>query len=158
MGGAAPSPSAGVLAVRSVGTHRLAWDVSKDIQPVITPDRSDPGIVWHRRLHALERRRTEVSYGYTGTMRTRSGRRDEVVALLTRDVDKLRSVGCRVYAVAVSDDDPDLVWVYEIWESKAHHDDSLQLPSVKLAIEEAMPMLTGEFSGSELAVVGGLGV
>ena len=99
-----------------------------------------------------------MSYGYTGTMRTRPGRRDEVVALLSRDVESLRSVGCRLYAVAVNDDDPDLVWVYEIWDSKAHHDHSLQLPSVKKAIEEAMPMLTGEFTGSELTVVGGLGV
>jgi quinol monooxygenase YgiN len=99
-----------------------------------------------------------VSYGYTGTMHTRPGRRDEVVALLTRDVEMLRSVGCRVYAVAVNDDDPDLIWVYEIWDSKGHHDDSLQLPSVKKAIDEALPMLTGEFTGTELTVVGGLGV
>ena len=48
--------------------------------------------------------------------------------------------------------------MHEIWETKAQHDDSLQLPSVKAAIAEAMPMLTGEFTGVELTVVGGLGV
>ena len=99
-----------------------------------------------------------MPYGYSGTMRTQPGRRDDVVALLLRDVDELRPAGCRVYAVATNDDDePDLVYVYEVWDSKAHHADSLQLPSVKAAIAEAMPMLTGEFDGMELDVVGGLG-
>jgi quinol monooxygenase YgiN len=99
-----------------------------------------------------------MPYGYSGTMRTQPGRRDDVVALLLRDVDELRPAGCRVYAVATNDDEPDLVYVYEVWDSKAHHADSLQLPSVKAAIAEAMPMLTGEFDGVELDVVGGLGV
>lgn len=99
-----------------------------------------------------------MPYGYSGTMRTQPGRRDDVVALLVRDVDELRPAGCRVYAVATNDDEPDLIYVYELWESKAHHAGSLQLPSVKAAIAEAMPMLTGEFDGVELDVVGGLGV
>ena len=60
--------------------------------------------------------------------------------------------------MAISDEDADLIHVHEIWETKAQHDDSLQLPSVKAAIAEAMPMLTGEFTGVELTVVGGLGV
>lgn len=97
-------------------------------------------------------------YGYNGTMRTQPGRRDDVVALLVRDVDVLRPAGCRVYAVATNDDEPDLIYVHEVWDSKAHHEDSLQLPSVQAAIAEAMPMLTGEFDGVQLDVVGGLGV
>lgn len=38
------------------------------------------------------------------------------------------------------------------------HDASLQLPETRAAIGSAMPMLTGEFTGRETAVVGGLGV
>jgi hypothetical protein len=34
----------------------------------------------------------------------------------------------------------------------------LQLPETKAAIAEAMPMLTGEFSGQNVEIVGGLGV
>jgi quinol monooxygenase YgiN len=99
-----------------------------------------------------------VPYGYAGTMRTRPGHRDEVVGILLSEVDGLRQVGCQLYVVSVADSEPDLIWVTEVWDSKEHHDASLQLPETKAAIAAAMPMLTGEFTGQELSVVGGLGV
>jgi hypothetical protein len=34
-----------------------------------------------------------VRYGYAGTMRTAPGRRDDVVAILLRDVDGLKAAG-----------------------------------------------------------------
>lgn len=99
-----------------------------------------------------------MPYGYAGTMRTHPGHRDDVVAILLKDVDGLRRVGCQLYVVSVSDSDPELVWITEVWDSKEHHDASLQLPETKAAIAAAMPMLTGDFTGQELTVVGGLGV
>jgi quinol monooxygenase YgiN len=91
-------------------------------------------------------------------MRTRSGHRDEVTAILLSGVDGLRAVGCRLYVVAVPADDPDLILVNEVWDSKQAHDASLQLPETRAAIGRAMPMLTGEFTSQEVTVVGGLGV
>jgi quinol monooxygenase YgiN len=44
-----------------------------------------------------------------------------------------------------------------MWQSKQHHDDSLQLPETRSAIAAAMPMLTGEMDGHEVEIVGGLG-
>jgi quinol monooxygenase YgiN len=99
-----------------------------------------------------------VAYGYWGTMRTQPGHRDEVIAILLAGSDGLRAVGCRLYVVGVSLDDPEKIWVNEVWESKQAHDDSLQLPETRAAIGRAMPMLTGEFTSQELTVVGGLGV
>jgi quinol monooxygenase YgiN len=97
-----------------------------------------------------------VSYGYLATMRTTAGHRDDVVKILLSGVDGLREVGCRLYVVGVSETDPDLIWVNEVWESKGHHAASLQLPETRAAIAQAMPMLTGEFTGQELTVAGGL--
>ena len=97
-------------------------------------------------------------YGYVGTMRTSPGRRDEVISILLRGVDELRAAGCHAYVVSVVDEDDDLVHVAEVWDSKERHHASLQLPDVKAAIAEAMPMLTGEFTSRELGVVGGLGL
>jgi len=97
-----------------------------------------------------------MSYGYLATMRTKAGHRDDVVQILLGGVDGLREVGCRLYLVGVSDTDPEVIWVNEVWESKEHHDASLRLPETKAAIARAMPMLTGEFSGQELTVAGGL--
>ena len=99
-----------------------------------------------------------VLYGYVATMKTRPGRRDDVVAILLRDVDDLRQAGCHSYIVSVSDADPDTIHVTEVWESSEHHQASLQLPAVRATIDEAMPMLTGEFTGQERDVVGGLGL
>ena len=97
-------------------------------------------------------------YGYQGTMGTQPGHRDEVVAILLADVQELRAAGCELYVVAVSDTDPDRIWVTEAWQSKEHHQASLQLPTTKAAIARAMPMLTGEVVSQELSVAGGLGV
>jgi len=91
-------------------------------------------------------------------MRTRPGHRDEVVRILLSGVDGLREVGCRLYVVSVADSEPDLICVTEVWDSKEAHDASLQLPETKAAIAAAMPMLTGELTGRETTVVGGLGV
>ena len=97
-----------------------------------------------------------MAYGYFGTMRAAPGHRDEVVRILLGGLGGLHAAGCAVYSVSVSDTDPDLIWIYEVWDSKDSHDASLQLPEVRAAIGRAMPMLTGEFTSQETTVVGGL--
>jgi quinol monooxygenase YgiN len=99
-----------------------------------------------------------VAYGYIGSMRAKSGHRDEVVAILLSGADGLRATGCLLYVVNVADAEPDMIWVYEAWQSKDHHDASLQLPETRAAIASAMPMLTGEFTSQETTVAGGLGL
>ncbi len=97
-------------------------------------------------------------FGYIGSMRTRPGQREEVVAILLDGVEGLRAAGCHLYVVGVSDTDPDLVVVTEVWQSREHHARSLHLPETKAAIARAMPLLTGEFTGQETTVRGGLGL
>jgi quinol monooxygenase YgiN len=99
-----------------------------------------------------------MAYGYIGSMKTKSGHRDDVVSILLGGVGSLRAAGCDLYIVSLSDTDDDTIWVSEVWQSKEHHDASLQLPEAKAAIGKAMPMLTGEFTSQELTVIGGLGL
>jgi quinol monooxygenase YgiN len=99
-----------------------------------------------------------MRYGYIGSMRTRPGRRDEVVGILLLGADGLGAVGCELYAVGTDPEDVDLIWVTEIWDSAEHHEESLELPDVQAAIAAATPMLTGEFTRQDVEVVGGLGV
>ncbi|MFG3302041.1 putative quinol monooxygenase [Micromonospora chersina] len=99
-----------------------------------------------------------MTYGYLGSMRTRPGCRDDVVAILLSGVEGLREAGCELYVVGVSDQDDVTIWVSEVWQSKQHHDASLRLPETRAAIGRAMPMLTGEFTSQEVTVVGGLGL
>ena len=99
-----------------------------------------------------------MRYGRFGKLGTRPGQRDAIVTILLRDVEALRGAGCELYVVNTAPTDPDAVWVMEVWTSREAHRASLQLPSVKQAIAEAMPMLSGEFESSELDTLGGLGL
>ena len=101
---------------------------------------------------------TTLRYGVSGSMGTKPGQRDAVVALLLRDVEEMKAVGCDLYVVSVSDDKPDTIFITEVWKTADAHKASLQLPSVKAAIAEAMPMLSGEFEQVTYSVVGGLGL
>jgi quinol monooxygenase YgiN len=91
-------------------------------------------------------------------MKTRPGHRDDVVSILLDGIDRFRTAGCHAYIVSLSNADSDTIHVTEVWQSKAHHEASLQLPDVKASIAKAMPMLAGEFTSEELNVVGGLGL
>ena len=99
-----------------------------------------------------------MAYGYIGSMRAKPGLRDEIIGILLSGADGLRAAGCQVYAVCTAPDDADVIWVSEIWDSAERHDASLHLPETRAAIARAMPMLTGEFTGQDLTVAGGLGV
>lgn len=82
------------------------------------------------------------------------GRRDELVAYLTQPSAVLADAGCLLYEVGVTDDEPDTVFVMELWTSAQAHADSLQLPEVREAIAAAGPLLSGEFGGTSFDVVG----
>lgn len=76
------------------------------------------------------------------------------MALLTRRSDEMAAIGCLQYDVGVSDDAPDTVFVIERWTSAEAHRASLELPSVRDAIAEALPLLSGEMGGSQFEIVG----
>ena len=97
-------------------------------------------------------------YGYIGSMKTLPGKRESVMSILASGADRLRELHCQLYVVAASNDDDVTIWVTEAWRRKEDHDASLQLPEVKAAIVEVMPLLTGEFTSVETTIVGGLGV
>lgn len=95
-----------------------------------------------------------MTYANVGTLGTQPGKRDEVVAILTRFNLDLSDAGCLLYEVGINPDEPDTVFVAEIWESAESHQGSLQLESVRAAISEAMPLLSGQMGGQQFSVVG----
>ncbi len=99
-----------------------------------------------------------MRYGLFVKLVAKPGQRDAVVALLLRGVEEMREIGCELYVVNTSPDHPDAIYVMEVWTSKDAHHGSLELPAVKQAIAEAMPLLTGEFESTQLDVAGGLGL
>jgi quinol monooxygenase YgiN len=95
-----------------------------------------------------------MTFANVGTLGVRPGRRDDVVAILTRRNPQLDEAGCLLYEVGISDDEPDAVFVSELWTSADAHRASLQLDSVRAAIEEAMPLLSGHMGGNQFTVAG----
>jgi len=95
-----------------------------------------------------------MTFANAGTLGTLPGKRDELVAHLTRRSDALRDIGCLAYEVGVNDEHPDTVFVVELWQSADAHRASLELPEVQASIAAARPLLSGEFGGFRFDVVG----
>lgn len=95
-----------------------------------------------------------MTFANVGTLGAAPGRRDELVAHLTRHSTELADAGCLLYEVGVNDEQPDTVFVAELWTSAEAHRASLQLPAVRESIAAARPLLSGEFGGFRFDVVG----
>jgi quinol monooxygenase YgiN len=67
-------------------------------------------------------------------------------------------LGCKSYVIAREPDDPDAVWVTEVWDSREAHAASLTLDSVKAAIQRGRPLIAGFSNRVETIPVGGLGL
>jgi quinol monooxygenase YgiN len=95
-----------------------------------------------------------MTFANAGTLGSAPGRRDELVAMLTRRSEVLADLGCLLYEVGVNDDEPDTVFVIELWTTAADHQRSLQNPAVLSSIASARPLLSGTFGGFRFDVVG----
>jgi len=98
-----------------------------------------------------------MAYGLFGKFSAQPGRRDELVGYLLRAAQLLeRDPTCVQYVVSTSEE-PDAVWVSEIWTDRAAHEASLEPPDVRALIQEARPLIAGMSDRVELTVHGGKG-
>lgn len=95
-------------------------------------------------------------YGMIGKITAVSGKRDEFIAILLDGIGNMP--GCLSYVVAKDASDADAIWISEVWDSKASHDASLSLPSVKDAIAKGRPLIAGFSNNVVTAPVGGVGL
>ncbi len=95
-----------------------------------------------------------MTFANVGTLGAVPGRRDELVAHLTRRNSALEAAGCLLYEVGVSADDPDTVFVVELWTNAKAHRASFQMAEVQESIAQARPLLSGTFGGFRFDVVG----
>ena len=95
-------------------------------------------------------------YGLIGKVTAALGKRDELIAILLEGVADMP--GCLSYIVAKDTSDANAIWITEAWDSKASHEASLSLPSVKDAIAKGRPLIAGFSDRVVTAPVGGLGL
>lgn len=93
-----------------------------------------------------------------GNFTAKTGHADELANILI-EASKLVSTakGNRLYVVSKDKNDPNSVYVTEIWDSKEDHDNSLKIDGVRELIMKAMPMIDGQpEKGQELEILGGI--
>lgn len=97
-------------------------------------------------------------YGLIGKMSAKPGQRDAVIALVLDGVDAMP--GCLSYVVAKDAEDPNGIWITEVWDSAESHAASLKLPAVATAIRQAVPLLDMTAAGFRQSTVpvGGTGL
>lgn len=97
-------------------------------------------------------------FGNYGKLIAKEGQRDALVQILLEAAESMHSVeGCEMYAVNISESEPDSVWVIEVWKNEEAHAASLTLESTKMLIQRGKPLIVG-MEGVKLQVIGGKGV
>lgn len=99
-------------------------------------------------------------YGLHGKLSAKEGKGEELAKILL-DASKLMATSktCYLYVVSRDSINPNDIWVTEIWESKADHDNSLNIQGVRELITLAVPLLEGRpQKGQEMTIIGGLGI
>jgi quinol monooxygenase YgiN len=98
-----------------------------------------------------------MTYGLFGGFRVQPGQRDQLESLLLEAATLLGdNPACLVYAVGTSDE-PDVVWVNEIWVDREAHAASLDPDDVRALIQRARPLISGTVRRTEFTVSGGIG-
>lgn len=98
-------------------------------------------------------------YGRTGTLIAQTGKRPELTKILMRAAELVGLLpGCHLYLVTEDLADDTTIWVMEVWADKEAHAASLQDERVRALIQEAMPLLGGTPTGTEMMVIGGHGL
>ncbi|MNI11511.1 Antibiotic biosynthesis monooxygenase [compost metagenome] len=97
-------------------------------------------------------------FGLYTKFTTHEGQRDSLVEMLLEAASGMESVeGCDLYVVNIPDNEPNSVWVTEIWNDPSAHQASLTLDEARVLIERAKPLIAG-IEQIKLSPLGGKGI
>lgn len=98
-------------------------------------------------------------YGLIGKLKTHPGQRETLAAAMLDALKHLRELdGCYSYIITNATDDPDTLWVTEVWRSVEDHHASLTNEGIKAIIAAALPLLAEAPGGFEVEPLGGVGL
>ncbi|ANS74507.1 antibiotic biosynthesis monooxygenase [Paenibacillus yonginensis] len=84
--------------------------------------------------------------------------RETLLEMLLEAAHAMQSIeGCDLYVVNLPENDPNSIWVTEIWNDPSAHEASLTLESAKELIRKARPLISG-IEQIKLRPQGGKGV
>jgi len=92
-----------------------------------------------------------------GKLTAHPGKRDELAKMMLASQETLSGMeGCIYYILHESEEDLDLLWITELWESREAHAASLQNEHVRELIGRCMPLIA-EAGGIKVKPIGGVG-
>ena len=95
-------------------------------------------------------------FGLIGKITTVAGQRDALASILLEGTAAMP--GCLSYIIAADPNEPDAIWITEVWDSAASHKTSLQLPAVQAATAKGRPLIAGFSNRVETTPIGGHGM
>jgi quinol monooxygenase YgiN len=102
---------------------------------------------------------SKTLYGFSVTFKTKPGKGPDMIAILLQAAEGVQTAkGCHLYIISQDEKDPDTIHVFETWDSREDHDNSLKVEDSKDLITQAMPLLDGKPQGMSLKVFGGAGL
>jgi quinol monooxygenase YgiN len=99
-----------------------------------------------------------MTYGLWNKLTAKPGKRDEVIGILLESGKLLDHSACLMYMVSKAADDPDVIYVTDLWTSKEPHEAALKTPELRPFVEKAIPLLEGMPEQQEFSPVGGTGI
>ncbi|GBG10709.1 antibiotic biosynthesis monooxygenase [Paenibacillus agaridevorans] len=93
-----------------------------------------------------------------GQLKAHPGMRDELARRMLESAETLEGMdGCLFYILNESEEDPDALWIMELWENKEAHAASLKNEKVRALIQSCMPLIAGT-SSVPIRPIGGKGL
>ena len=99
-----------------------------------------------------------MTHGLLNRLTAKPGKRQRVVQILLES-GKLfdDNPACLQYLVSESKEDPNVIWVTDLWTSEQEHAEALKVPELRPFVEESMQLLEGMPEQIQLRPVGGKG-
>jgi quinol monooxygenase YgiN len=98
-------------------------------------------------------------YALINRLITKPGKRDEVLKVLLEAGKPFQeNAACLLYLVYEDVQDPNVVWVEDLWTSKEEHTAALARPEVRPFVAQALSLLESMPEQREIAPVGGKGL
>ncbi|MGG3805669.1 antibiotic biosynthesis monooxygenase [Metabacillus fastidiosus] len=95
-------------------------------------------------------------FGLFGKFNVKESERDTLAAILLEAAEAMKSLEeYEIYLVNISDEEPNSVFVYEVWSNENSHPLFLTLDSTQILIESAKPIIAGMERISTLKPSGG---
>ncbi|MBS4201054.1 antibiotic biosynthesis monooxygenase [Bacillus sp. FJAT-49732] len=98
-------------------------------------------------------------YALFNKLVAKEGEQETLVNILLEAADSMRNLeDCEIYLVNISPEDPNSVFVYEVWSDESAHQASLSLEAAQTLIQKAKPIIAGMERIVTLSPKGGKGL